>query len=85
MAQHQPGASKPFSLNPTGTHSRRHPAHFVSAIYSWKVGLARATANERWLYALCVIAWRLNGRLVPDKRSRRRIIGLVRDADMRGS
>ena len=51
----------------------------------WKVGLARATANERWLYALCVIAWRLNGRLVPDKRSRRRIIVLVRDADLRGS
>ena len=33
MAQHQTGASKPFSLNQTGTQSRRHPAHFVSAIY----------------------------------------------------
>ncbi len=34
MTQHQPGASKPFSLNQTGTQSRRHPAHFVSAIYT---------------------------------------------------
>ncbi|MSO69044.1 MAG: hypothetical protein EXQ98_01990 [Alphaproteobacteria bacterium] len=24
----------PFSRNPTGTHSRRHPAHFVSALYT---------------------------------------------------
>ena len=28
------GASKPFSLTPTGTLSRRHLAHFVSAIDS---------------------------------------------------
>ena len=27
----------------------------------WKVGLARAAANEHWLYALCVMAHRLNG------------------------
>ena len=51
----------------------------------WKVGLARAAANEHWLYALCVIAWRLNGRRVPGKRSRRHVIGLVRDADIRVS
>jgi hypothetical protein len=51
----------------------------------WKVGLARAAANEHWLYALCVIAWRLNGRRVPGKRSRRHVIGLVRDADLRVS
>ena len=24
--------------------------------------LARAAAHEHWLYGLCVIAWRLNGR-----------------------
>src|ERR1700730_2376408 len=30
--KHQAGASKPFSLNPTGTLSRRHFAQFVSAI-----------------------------------------------------
>ncbi len=51
----------------------------------WKVGLARAAANEHWLYALCVIAWRLNGRRVLGKRSRRHVIGLVRDADLRVS
>jgi hypothetical protein len=28
----------------------------------WEVGLARAAAHEHWLYVLCVIAWRLNGR-----------------------
>ncbi len=28
----QTGASQPLSLNPTGTLSRRHTAHFVSAI-----------------------------------------------------
>lgn len=27
----------------------------------WKVGLARVTAHRHWIYALCVIAWRLNG------------------------
>src|SRR5712671_5901343 len=32
--KHQAGASKPFSLNPTGTLSRRHFAQFVSAIDS---------------------------------------------------
>jgi hypothetical protein len=51
----------------------------------WKVGLARAAANEHWLYALCVIAWRLNGHRVPGKRSRRHVIGLVREADIRVS
>jgi len=49
----------------------------------WEVGLARAAAHEHWLYALCVIVWRLNGRRVPGKRSRRHMIGLVRDAPVR--
>ena len=40
----------------------------------WKVGLARATANRRWEYALCVMAWRLNRRPVPLKWSRRFLI-----------
>lgn len=46
----------------------------------WKVGLARATAHQHWLYALCVIAWRLNGRRVPGKRSRQQVIAMVRAA-----
>lgn len=48
----------------------------------WSVGMQRSAAHEHWLYALCVIAWRLNGRRVPGKRSRRYIIELVRDADI---
>ncbi|MCA3182105.1 MAG: hypothetical protein IOB85_02440 [Methylobacterium sp.] len=51
----------------------------------WSVGMQRSAAHEHWLYALCVIAWRLNGRRVPGKRSRRYIIELVRDADVPAS
>jgi hypothetical protein len=36
----------------------------------WRFGIARATAHRRWQYGLSVIAWRLNGRKVPAKRSR---------------
>jgi hypothetical protein len=45
-----------------------------------KVGLGRAAANERWLYALCVIAWRLNRQRLPSRRSKRYLIAKVRDA-----
>lgn len=40
----------------------------------WKVGLARAAANEHWLYALCVMAHRLNGSPQIRVQSRRRFI-----------
>jgi hypothetical protein len=46
----------------------------------WKVGITRATAHQHWLYALCVIAWRLNGRRIPSKRSRSHVIAMVRAA-----
>jgi hypothetical protein len=46
----------------------------------WKVGLARAAAHRHWLFALSVIAWRLNGRRVPGNRARQRVIEMVRDA-----
>ncbi|MFN4282341.1 MAG: DUF6362 family protein [Alphaproteobacteria bacterium] len=46
----------------------------------WTVGLTRATAHQHWLYALCVIAWRLNGRRIPSKRSRSHVISMVRAA-----
>lgn len=49
----------------------------------WTVGLQRSTANERWLYALCVIACRLNEKPVPQGRSRRRVIDSVRDVGAR--
>jgi hypothetical protein len=39
-----------------------------------KVGLARSAANEHWLYALCAIAWRLNGWHLPRSRSKRHLI-----------
>jgi len=28
----------------------------------WEVGLGCAAAREHWFYALCVIAWRVNGK-----------------------
>lgn len=45
----------------------------------WKVGLQRSAANERWLYALCIIAMRLNRQPVPKNRSRRYVIERMRD------
>ena len=44
----------------------------------WEVGLARAAAHEHWLYALCVIAWRLNGRGGLGRMGRRRLVARVR-------
>ena len=44
----------------------------------WKVGLARTAANQRWLYGLCVIAWKLSGREPPRRRSRQHVIEQVR-------
>jgi len=46
------------------------------------VGLARAAAHEHWLYAMCVIAWRLNGRSFPRNASRRAVIERARRADL---
>jgi hypothetical protein len=42
--------------------------------------IARATANRRWLYALHLMAWRLNGRAVPTKRSRGFLLGRAHNA-----
>ena len=46
----------------------------------WRFGIGRATANRRWKYGLCLIAWRLNGRRVPAKRSRSFVVERVRGA-----
>ena len=43
-----------------------------------EVGLARAAAHEHWVYALCVIAWRLNGGGGLTRLGRRAAIGRVR-------
>ena len=50
----------------------------------WKVGLARTAANQRWLYALCVIAWKLNGREPSHRHSRRHVIEIARAASSKG-
>ncbi len=47
----------------------------------WKVGLARTAAHQHWMYALCVISWRLNGRRLPHNVSRRRVIEEARAAN----
>jgi len=43
----------------------------------WTVGLQRSAAHERWLYALCVIAFRLNGRRLNRSYSKRKVIELA--------
>ena len=43
----------------------------------WKVGLQRSAAHEHWLYALCVIASRLNGQRVNRNISKRKVIELA--------
>lgn len=40
----------------------------------WEVGLARAAAHQHWMFALCVISWRLNGKKVSRRMSRRALI-----------
>ena len=47
----------------------------------WTVGLSRATAHEHWIYALCLIAWRLNGRQRGSDVSRRQMISDRRAAN----
>jgi hypothetical protein len=42
-----------------------------------EVGLARAAVHQHWLYALRVIAWRLNGKDPPKRVGRRRLIARV--------
>lgn len=42
------------------------------------VGLQRSAANQHWLYALCVIALRLNGRKINPNLSMQRVIDIAR-------
>lgn len=41
------------------------------------VGLQRSAAHEHWLYALCVIAFQLNGRRLNRNSSKRKVIELA--------
>lgn len=43
----------------------------------WKIGLRRSAAHEHWLYALCIIAWRLNGQRFNPTHSRRKMIEMA--------
>ena len=43
----------------------------------WTVGLQRSAAHQHWLYALCVIAFRLNGRRLNRSHSKQKVIALV--------
>ena len=40
----------------------------------WELGISRPTANRRWQYGIAVIVWRLNGKRVPRKRSRKFVV-----------
>ncbi|MDD5585326.1 MAG: DUF6362 family protein [Alphaproteobacteria bacterium] len=43
-----------------------------------KFGISRSGADQHWLYALAVIAWRLNGSSIPKNMTRNRMLALVR-------
>lgn len=43
----------------------------------WRVGLNRSTVGQHWLYGLCMIAWRLNGRRFKQKPSYRSVLALT--------
>jgi hypothetical protein len=43
-----------------------------------RFGISRATANRRFQYALSLIAWRLNGRAVPTKRSQHFVMAVAK-------
>jgi len=87
----QTRASRPFSLNPTGTLSRRVPAQFVCAVDS---GLSRNAAAKRFEVSIAsAVRWvkryETTGEISPapsggDRRSRRieahrdYLLGLIR-------
>jgi hypothetical protein len=54
-------------------------------VVCYHVGLARAAANEHWLYALCLVAWRLNGSRLAQPRSKRRLIEHFRGSARQGA
>lgn len=45
-----------------------------------RFGISRATANRRYQYALALMAWKLNGRAIPTKRSRQFLLARLRSA-----
>ena len=51
----------------------------------WEVGLARAAAHQHWMFALCVISWRLNGKKVSKHMSRRNLIAATKQEKRNGA
>ena len=49
-------------------------------VICWRFGVSRATAYRRWEYGLSLISWRLNGRTITAKRSRRFMVERSRRA-----
>lgn len=50
-------------------------------VICWKVGMARSCAHRHWLFALCVIAWTLNGRRIPRHISKTDLIARTKAAE----
>jgi hypothetical protein len=43
-------------------------------VVCWNVGLSRAAAHRHWMFALCLIAWKLNGKRIPKNISLRQVL-----------
>ena len=50
-------------------------------VICWKVGMTRSAIHRHWLFALCVIAWTLNGRRIPRHISKADLIARTKAAD----
>jgi Domain of unknown function (DUF6362) len=50
-------------------------------VICWKAGMTRSSAHRHWLFALCVIAWTLNGRRIPKHISKTDLIARTRAAE----
>lgn len=50
-------------------------------VICWKVGMTRSAAHRHWLFALCVIAWTLNGRRIPRHISKVDLIARTKAAE----
>ncbi|CAA7614988.1 DUF6362 family protein [Magnetospirillum sp. SS-4] len=49
-------------------------------VISWEVGMTRSAAHRHWLFALCVIAWKLNGHRIPKHITKAELIARTRAA-----
>jgi|UPI0000384976 hypothetical protein len=47
-------------------------------VICWRVGMTRSAVHQHWLFALCTIAWTLNGRRIPRHISKVNLIARTR-------